>query len=212
MLRLRYSGDRDAYQPPPPPPPPPPPENPPPPEPLLEPGAVEAELIVLASDEPMLSAKPVGLSHGLLDPAYQMKPWCPPGAAAAAARTLRKRSAQRFSTPKAIAYGRYFSNSWGVSSGGVMRSSRSRSVIERYCLKPAMRSRTARPSRVGAAIHQKQEMTSGKARIGSSRGRNQPLLSASPTTGTPIASATHSAPKTAKATSHLTMPVEPWTT
>ena len=37
------------YQPPPPPPPPPPPDDPPPPEPLLDPGAVEAELIVLAA-------------------------------------------------------------------------------------------------------------------------------------------------------------------
>ena len=90
-----------TYQPPPPPPPPPPPDDPPPPDPLLDPGAVEAELIVLDSDEPTVSAKLVGLLHGLLDPEYQAKP-CWPWAAAAAS-TPAKRSAQRFSTPSAIA-------------------------------------------------------------------------------------------------------------
>src|SRR3954447_21410970 len=97
MSRFGFSGDRDASHPPPPPPPPPPPEEPPPPEPLLEPGAVEAELMVLASDDPMLSANPVGLSHGLLLPAYHKKPCCP--WAWAWARTLANRFAQRFSTP-----------------------------------------------------------------------------------------------------------------
>jgi hypothetical protein len=63
---------------------------------------VEAELIVLDKDEPTLSAKPVGLSHGLLDPEYQAKP-CRPWAVAAAASTPAKRSAQRFSTPSAMA-------------------------------------------------------------------------------------------------------------
>src|SRR5438552_2850773 len=101
MRRWRFSGVLASYQPPPPPPPPPPPDDPPPPEPPLEPGAVEAELIVLASDEPTLSAKPVGLFHGLLDPEYQANP-CRP-CAAAAASTLWNRSAQRFSTPSAIA-------------------------------------------------------------------------------------------------------------
>ena len=43
-----FRSDQPAsYQPPPPPPPPPPPDDPPPPEPLLEPGAVDAELTVL---------------------------------------------------------------------------------------------------------------------------------------------------------------------
>src|SRR4051794_27376426 len=147
------------HQPPPPPPPPPPPDDPPPPDPLLEPGAVEAELMVLASDEPTSPTKPLGLLHGLPLPAYQAKPCWP--RAAAAARTPAKRSAQRFSTPSAIANGRNFSNSSGVSSGGVMRSSRSRSVIDRYCLKPAIWSRILRPSSVGAEIHQKAEITSG---------------------------------------------------
>src|SRR3954447_16146496 len=101
MSRFGFSGDRDASHPPPPPPPPPPPDDPPPPEPLLEPGAVEAELIVLASDEPTASAKLVGLFHGLLDPAYHATP-CRP-CAAAAASTLENRFAQRFSTPSAIA-------------------------------------------------------------------------------------------------------------
>src|SRR6185369_2460381 len=59
------------HQPPPPPPPPPPPEKPPPPDPLLLPGAVEAELIVLASEDPTPFTKLVGLSHGLPLPAYQ---------------------------------------------------------------------------------------------------------------------------------------------
>ena len=67
--------------------------------------------MVLASDEPMLLAKPVGLLHGLPLPEYQAKP-CWPWAAAAAS-TPAKRSAQRFSTPSAIAKGRYFSNSSG---------------------------------------------------------------------------------------------------
>ena len=62
------------YQPPPPPPPPPPPEDPPPPDPLLEPGAVDAELIVLAREEPTLSANRPGLLHGSFEPAYQAKP------------------------------------------------------------------------------------------------------------------------------------------
>ena len=79
-------GRPGRYQPPPPPPPPPPPEDPPPPEPLLDPGAVDAELTVLDSDEPTLSTKPVGLLQGLLDPEYQPNPWRP--CAAAAARTL----------------------------------------------------------------------------------------------------------------------------
>src|SRR5687767_12084083 len=94
----KYAAD---YQPPPPPPPPPPPDEPPPPEPLLEPGALEAELMVLDRLSPTLSAKPPGLSHGLLLPEYQAKPCCP--WTAAAASTPAKRSAQRFSTPRAIA-------------------------------------------------------------------------------------------------------------
>src|SRR3954451_3124938 len=94
-------GRRKRSKPPPPPPPPPPPDEPPPPEPLLDPGAVEAELIVLDSEEPTLSAKPVGLSQGLFDPEYQTNPRWPD--AAAAASTPAKRSAQRFSTPSAIA-------------------------------------------------------------------------------------------------------------
>jgi hypothetical protein len=35
---------------------------------------VDAELIVLASEEPTLSAKWPGLFHGSLDPEYQAKP------------------------------------------------------------------------------------------------------------------------------------------
>ena len=42
-----------------------------PPEPLLEPGAVEAELIVLASDAPTVFTKRLGLFHGLPLPEYQ---------------------------------------------------------------------------------------------------------------------------------------------
>src|SRR5688572_33478214 len=76
----------DGYQPSPPPPPPPPPDEPPPPEPLDEPGAVEAELTVLASDEPTESTNPPVSSHGLEEPDYQANVWLPPGVAAAAAR------------------------------------------------------------------------------------------------------------------------------
>jgi hypothetical protein len=47
---LEYHGS--GYQPPPPPPPPPPPDDPLPEEPLLEPGAVEAEEIAEATALP----------------------------------------------------------------------------------------------------------------------------------------------------------------
>jgi hypothetical protein len=67
------------------------PEKPPPPEPLLDPGAVEAEMIVLDREEPTLSVNPVALLQGLLDPEYQRNPWLPP-LAAAAASTPAKRS------------------------------------------------------------------------------------------------------------------------
>ena len=74
--RSPSSGGRAGadYQPPPPPPPPPPPDDPPPPEPLLDPGAVEAELIVLASDEPTLSTKPPGCSTGCCCPNTRRSP------------------------------------------------------------------------------------------------------------------------------------------
>ncbi len=65
------------YQPPPPPPPPPPPDEPPPPEPLREPGAVDAELMALVSEEPMLSTKLLVSLHGLCEPEYQLIPECP---------------------------------------------------------------------------------------------------------------------------------------
>jgi hypothetical protein len=65
MSRSRYFG---GHQPPPPPPPPPPPEEPPPPEPLLEPGALDAELTVLARDDPTLLTKPSVSLQGLFDP------------------------------------------------------------------------------------------------------------------------------------------------
>src|SRR3954466_168240 len=68
------AGRRRRYHPPPPPPPPPPPDEPPPPEPLLDPGAVEAELMVLDKEKPAVSAKLVGLSHGRLDPEFHPKP------------------------------------------------------------------------------------------------------------------------------------------
>src|SRR5512139_217714 len=75
-LQLASSGDlhKADHQPPPPPPPPPPPDEPPPPEPLDEPGAVEAELTVLTSDEPTESTKPPVSVHGLEEPEYQAKP------------------------------------------------------------------------------------------------------------------------------------------
>src|SRR3954468_16196026 len=99
MPRSRFSGGPAVSQPPPPPPPPPPPDDPPPPEPLLEPGAVEAELIVLVSEDPTLSVKPVGSLQGLLFPEYHANPWRP--CAATAASTAAKRFAHRFSTPSA---------------------------------------------------------------------------------------------------------------
>jgi hypothetical protein len=74
------------HHPPPPPPPPPPPDEPPPPDPLDEPGAVDAELTLLASDDPIERTKPPVSFHGLDEPEYQAKPWLEPGAVAAAAR------------------------------------------------------------------------------------------------------------------------------
>src|SRR6476659_773006 len=68
------AGPGKSYHPPPPPPPPPPPEKPPPPEPLLEPGAVEAELIAVESEEPTSLVKRLGSSHGLWLPAYHANP------------------------------------------------------------------------------------------------------------------------------------------
>src|SRR5687768_4077606 len=62
------------HQPPPPPPPPPPPDEPPPPDPLDDPGAVEAELTLLASEEPTSLTKPSASFHGLWLPEYQAKP------------------------------------------------------------------------------------------------------------------------------------------
>src|SRR3954454_16441459 len=77
MLALSRSGRslqrksrRRRYQPPPPPPPPPPPENPPPPEPLLDPGAVEAEATLLASAPPIEAAKRPGSAQGVWLPTY----------------------------------------------------------------------------------------------------------------------------------------------
>ena len=63
-----------------------------------------------------------------------------------------------------------------------MRSSRSRSVIDRYCLKPAIWSSTLRPSGVGAAIHQNADTTSGKASSGQSE-RQPPAAIAAPAGG-----------------------------
>src|SRR3954469_11109254 len=100
------AGRRKRYQPPPPPPPPPPPDEPPPPEPLLDPGAVEADATVLARLLPTVLAKLPGSSHTLRLPTYQPIPLCRDGSAAAAARTLSNRPAQRFSTPSAMAWGR----------------------------------------------------------------------------------------------------------
>src|SRR6478609_8403388 len=65
-LCRRSAGARQGYQPPPPPPPPPPPDEPPPPEPLLKPGAVEADATPLASDAPTVPAKREGLDQALL--------------------------------------------------------------------------------------------------------------------------------------------------
>src|SRR3954471_2314875 len=89
----------DRYQPPPPPPPPPPPEDPPPPEPLLEPGAVDADATVLASEAPPVPAKRPGPAHTWPEPEYQpnVLPWRV-GAASAAASTEANLSAQWFST------------------------------------------------------------------------------------------------------------------
>src|SRR5690606_32042726 len=104
----RYLGCAGAdgnYQPPPPPPPPPPPDDPPPPEPLLEPGAVEAEATLLASEAPTAPAKRLGFDQALLEPEYQpnVPSCCRDGSADAAASTPANLSTQRFSTSSAIA-------------------------------------------------------------------------------------------------------------
>ena len=66
--RLVTFGESGGYQPPPPPPPPPPPEEPPPPDPLLDPGAVDAEETLLASDDPTSLTKPSVSDQGSLRP------------------------------------------------------------------------------------------------------------------------------------------------
>ena len=88
------------YHPPPPPPPPPPPEKPPPPDPLLDPGASDADAIVLERSPPRLLAKPTGSCPQSWLPEYHV---AVAPAAAAAARTPAKRCAQWFSTSSAIA-------------------------------------------------------------------------------------------------------------
>src|SRR5437868_11188806 len=97
VRQLRCSAAQAGYQPPP-PPPPPPPEKPPPPEPLLEPGAVEAEATLLASEAPTVVAKMPGLDQTLPLPTYQpiVLP-CRPGSAAAAASTDANLPAHLFS-------------------------------------------------------------------------------------------------------------------
>src|SRR5262245_32315638 len=91
-----------AHQPEPPPPPPPPPEEPPPllPPLSLEPGAVEAEAMVVLRSLPRWSAKPTGSLVQELEPAYQV---AAAAVAPAAASTPAKRVAQVFSTSSAIA-------------------------------------------------------------------------------------------------------------
>jgi hypothetical protein len=76
-------------------------------------------------------------------------------------------------------------------------------VIERYCLKPAIWSRTVRPSGVGAEIHQKAEITTGSARSGKTSGRYQPLLSAAPKIGIPSEKTMASAAKLTRVSRHL---------
>src|SRR6478752_5941303 len=67
---IRVSGNAAGHHPPPPPPPPPPPDEPPPPEPLLDPGAVEAEATLLESEDPTVPTKAPGLDQTLPEPAY----------------------------------------------------------------------------------------------------------------------------------------------
>ena len=78
---------------------------PPPPDPLLDPGAVEADATLLASDAPTAPAKRLGFDQALLEPEYQPNVWSSrrDGSAEAAERTAANLSAQRFSTPSAIA-------------------------------------------------------------------------------------------------------------
>jgi hypothetical protein len=94
MMKSRRQSCSDLlgadHQPPPPPPPPPPPDEPPPPEPLLEPGAVDAELTLLASEEPTLRVNPLTSFHGWRDPEYQVNPCCPWAAAAASTPANRR--------------------------------------------------------------------------------------------------------------------------
>src|SRR5262249_48884539 len=89
-----------AYQPEPPPPPPPPPDEPPPPLASLEPGAVEAEAMLLLKSLPRWSAKPTGLLDQSVLAAYQV---LAAAVAPAAASTPAKRWAHAFSTSSATA-------------------------------------------------------------------------------------------------------------
>lgn len=103
------------YHPDPPPPPPPPPEEPPPEEPLEELlllfelllevlGEVAAEAIVEVSALPIATAKAPESDHDRGEPpTYQLLAGLGLPSTPAVAMTSVKRSAQRFSTPSAMA-------------------------------------------------------------------------------------------------------------
>jgi hypothetical protein len=83
-----------------------------------------------ASDEPRSTKPPVSF-HGFEVPAYQPKAWAAPGAATAAAAgpySGGPGSRRRARLHREIAF-----ECCRLSAGACIRSSRSRSVIDRYC-------------------------------------------------------------------------------
>src|SRR3989344_629966 len=122
------------YQLPPPPPPPPPPDIPPPPEP---PPALANAVPALVLKAPIEAASAAALNR-------TPPPWYQRSASFFVYMSTNF-SAQAFSTPKIIAYGRNRSNVFGSFSGAFAQSMRSFSATERYSLNPSISSRAIAP-------------------------------------------------------------------
>ena len=94
-------------------PPPPPPDIPPPPPPELDPGAVTDDEIVLVKLLPILEDRALAPSNPAVEPTYQEGEY-PSPLILAFSSTVSNFSPHSFSTSKAIAYGKNFSNNSGV--------------------------------------------------------------------------------------------------
>ena len=182
--------DRPSYQPPPPPPPPPPPDDPPPPDPLLDPGAVEADADRARQRRSHVAARSrLDCPTGCCFPNTRQSPArCP-------VPPLPRRAGTGIAWPSASLHPARWHKAGSARTaracrpGAVIRSSRLRSAIDRYWRNPAIRSSTPRPSLVGAAIHAKAEITKGRASRGKRSGKKRPVERACGSSGKIIAAA-----------------------